>query len=102
VQFLALTGRETGSNKQTASKSCALSLVRQLFHLGVIEAYSGTLKTTKEGDQVKPYEVAISPELFDQLNDTLEALQLKPIAVVSITNPKRYLKRLRGPCSYSR
>lgn len=39
-----ITGRETGSNKQTASKSCALSLVRQLFHLGVIEAYTGTIK----------------------------------------------------------
>lgn len=41
----AITGRETGSNKQTASKSCALSLVRQLFHLGVVDAFSGTLKT---------------------------------------------------------
>lgn len=40
-----ITGRETGSNKQTASKSCALSLVRQMFHLGVIEAFSGSLKT---------------------------------------------------------
>ena len=29
--------REGGSNKQSASKSCALSLVRQLFHLGVFE-----------------------------------------------------------------
>lgn len=39
-----IVGRETGSNKQTASRSCALSLVRQLFHLGVIEAFSGTIK----------------------------------------------------------
>lgn len=42
-----ITGRESGSNKQSASKSCALSLVRQLFHLGVIEAYGGNLKTAK-------------------------------------------------------
>lgn len=41
----SITGRETGSNKQTASKSCALSIVRQLFHLGVIDAFKGTLKT---------------------------------------------------------
>lgn len=40
-----ISGRETASNKQSASKSCALSLVRQLFHLGVIEAFSGSLKT---------------------------------------------------------
>lgn len=39
-----ITGRETGSNKQSASRSCALSLVRQLFHLGVIEAFSGAIK----------------------------------------------------------
>jgi ATP-dependent RNA helicase A len=42
-----IVARETGSNKQSASKSSALSLVRQLFHLGVIEAYSGTLKKNK-------------------------------------------------------
>lgn len=39
-----ITGRETGSNKQSASKSCALSLVRQLYHLGVIEPFSGSIK----------------------------------------------------------
>ena len=39
-----IIGRETGSNKQSASKSCALSLVRQLYHLGVVEAYAGTIK----------------------------------------------------------
>ena len=36
--------REGGSNKQSASKSCALSLVRQLFHLGVIEVRTSTIK----------------------------------------------------------
>lgn len=44
----SITGRETGSNKQTASKSCALSIIRQMYHLGVIEAFSGTIR-------VKPY-----------------------------------------------
>lgn len=42
--------REHGSNKQVASKSCALSLVRQLFHMKVIEAYTGQ---TKKKDQEK-------------------------------------------------
>ena len=41
-----ISAREAGSNKQSASKSCALSLVRQLFHLGVIQAYKGSLKKT--------------------------------------------------------
>ncbi|KAG2461822.1 DHX9 helicase, partial [Polypterus senegalus] len=44
--------REHGSNKKLAAQSCALSLVRQLYHLGVIEAYTGQTKK-KEGEQ--PY-----------------------------------------------
>ena len=35
-----MSAREAGLNKRSASKSCALSLVRQLFHLGVIEVRS--------------------------------------------------------------
>ena len=54
-----ISAREAGSNKQTASKSCALSLVRQLFHLGVIEAFSGTLKKNKEVEDLPPYDVSV-------------------------------------------
>lgn len=76
-----IMGRETGSNKQTASKSCALSLVRQLFHLGVIEAFSGTLKKNKESEQMKPYEVALSPDLERQVSDVLVDLHIKPVSI---------------------
>ncbi|KAG9436729.1 dosage compensation regulator isoform X1 [Apis mellifera carnica] len=74
-----ITGRETGSNKQTASKSCALSLVRQLYHLGVIEAFSGTLKKNKEAEQIKPYPIKISPDLINQINDVLSCLNITPV-----------------------
>ncbi|XP_076644853.1 dosage compensation regulator mle isoform X2 [Halictus rubicundus] len=76
-----VTGRETGSNKQTASKSCALSLVRQLYHLGVIEAFSGTLKKNKDAEQIKPYPVKISPEVERQIHDVLSSLNVKPVSV---------------------
>ncbi|XP_011310388.1 dosage compensation regulator [Fopius arisanus] len=76
-----VTGRETGSNKQTASKSCALSLVRQLYHFGVIEAFTGTLKKNKDAEQLKPYPVKISPELEEQIHDVLAALEIHPIQV---------------------
>lgn len=46
-----VTGREHGSNKKLAAQSCALSVVRQLYHLGVVEAYSGVTKK-KEGELV--------------------------------------------------
>ena len=79
--FIAIVGRETASNKQTASKSCALSIVRQLYHLGVIEAFSGTLKKNKETDQMKPYPVKINPELEQEINNVLEGLQINPVHV---------------------
>lgn len=76
-------GRDTGSNKQSASKSCALSLVRQLYHLGVIEAFSGTLKKEKSGNEMPPYEVKISPELQATIRDCLKELDIKPPTIPS-------------------
>ncbi|KAF5278987.1 hypothetical protein FQA39_LY05665 [Lamprigera yunnana] len=74
-------GRDTGSNKQTASKSCALSIVRQLFHLGVIETFSGTLKKAKSGEEMKPYKVQISPQLQNEIEECLRELQIEPVSV---------------------
>ena len=68
-----VTARGQASNKHIASKSCALSLVRQLFHLGVIEAFSGTLKKNKSLDEMPAYEVALSPELVTQLESLLDS-----------------------------
>lgn len=85
MQISAITGRETGSNKQTASKSCALSIVRQLYHLGVIEAFTGTMKKNKdEKNQMKPYTVKISPDLIEQIHDVLQGLEIKPIDVSQV------------------
>ena len=77
-----INAREAGSNKQQASKSVALSLVRQLFHLGVIEAYSGTLRRNKDVDTIKPYDVAMSPELVTEVEDVLRMLEMPPVQVI--------------------
>lgn len=45
-------GREQGSNKKMASLSCALSLVRQLYHMKEIEAFSGEKKKKVKSDKV--------------------------------------------------
>lgn len=74
-------GRDTGSNKQTASKSCALSVVRQLFHLGVIEPFSGTLKKEKKAPEMPPFPVKISPTLRNQIRDCLNELNVDPTPV---------------------
>ncbi|XP_064520167.1 ATP-dependent RNA helicase A isoform X5 [Pseudopipra pipra] len=67
--------REHGSNKKLAAQSCALSLVRQLYHLGVIEPYSG--QTKKKGESLEPYEVSLSPDLENQLQKTVRELSLE-------------------------
>ena len=80
-----VSARGQASNKHMASKSCALSLVRQLFHLGVLEAFSGTLKKSRTMEEVlKPYEVSISSELCSQVEDCLKTLDTPPVSVESI------------------
>lgn len=59
-------------------------MVRQLYHLGVIDAFSGTLRMKEAADQVKPYDVKISPELLTEVKDVLNALNLPPIEVVCV------------------
>jgi ATP-dependent RNA helicase A len=81
-----VTGRESGSNKQSASKSCALSIVRQLFHLGVIEPFSGTLKKPKTEDKLPSYPVKVDPQLIMRTHDVLRDLQIQPVNVIPQMN----------------
>ena len=73
-----LNSRETGSNKQQASKSCALSLVRQLYHLNVIEVFSGIMKKKDPADSIKPYSVVLDPELEESLTAAIETIGVEP------------------------
>ena len=83
--------REAGSNKQTASKSCALSLVRQLFHLGVIEAFSGTLKKNKEVEDLPPYDVTLPPEVVTQIDDAIKAMEYYPVDTSNLAASGEYI-----------
>uniref|UniRef100_A0A1I8HX42 RNA helicase n=1 Tax=Macrostomum lignano TaxID=282301 RepID=A0A1I8HX42_9PLAT len=74
----SITAVEHGSNKQTASKACALSLVRQLFHLGDIEAYTGRSKK-KRGEDVPELTLRLASEIEAQLDGLLQDLQLRPV-----------------------
>ncbi|XP_078263717.1 ATP-dependent RNA helicase A isoform X2 [Rhinoraja longicauda] len=71
-----ITAREHGSNKKLAAQSCALSLVRQLYHLGVFEAFTGHTKK-KEIEKVEPYEVNIAGDLERQLDSVVNELGLQ-------------------------
>jgi len=74
----SITAHESGSNKQSASKSCALSLIRQLYHLGVIEPFSGSLKKTVL-NIVEPYEVNVDPLILNKVYDILQEFNIEPV-----------------------
>ncbi|ELT91287.1 hypothetical protein CAPTEDRAFT_220258 [Capitella teleta] len=69
--------REHGSNKQMASKNCALSLVRQLFHFKQIEAFDGERK--KKSDELPPFEVGVAPDIQAQISTYLRSMQIQPV-----------------------
>ncbi|XP_040216253.1 ATP-dependent RNA helicase A isoform X2 [Rana temporaria] len=71
-----ITAREHGSNKKLAAQSCALSIVRQLYHLNVIEPYSGQTKK-KEGESIEPYPVNLSPEVQKQIQAVIQELNIE-------------------------
>ena len=56
--------------------------MRQLFHLNVIEAFSGTLKK-KESEKLKPYDVELIPDLVTQLDAAVKSTGVVPVFPVS-------------------
>ncbi|KAM7535638.1 hypothetical protein Aperf_G00000096878 [Anoplocephala perfoliata] len=86
-----LYARESGSNKVLASRACCLSLVRQLFHIGEIEAFSGERKK-KRIEEVAPIPVELDSELENRLHSLLERLNLVPV----LTPPPQPVQRGSG------
>ena len=77
----SLAGRGTATTKLVASKSCALTLVRQLFHLKVVKAYAETVADKKEkggsGDGSpwgRPVDVVVESGLLYRLEQHLVEL----------------------------
>ncbi|CAH8484978.1 unnamed protein product [Heterobilharzia americana] len=70
-----LYAREAGSNKQLASRACCLSLVRQLFHAGEIEPYTGE-KRKKKHTEVAAYNVILNSKVEENLTRVLDNLGL--------------------------
>ncbi|RMZ98165.1 ATP-dependent RNA helicase A [Brachionus plicatilis] len=59
-----------------ASKSCALSLVRQLYHLGVIEKFTGERKK-KEKQKTVPFVVNFHDDLKKSLKEMCEIFDIQ-------------------------
>jgi ATP-dependent RNA helicase A len=72
--------RETGSTKQIASKSCSLALVRQLYHLNVIETFTGE-KKKKQIEKTTPFRVNVSNEIIEELDRVIQLFNIQPTVV---------------------
>jgi ATP-dependent RNA helicase A len=80
-QIPDISARETASNKTSAARCCALSLVRQLFHLNVIPANKGAaaLKKKDLNRKVKPVEVRMEEDLKERVTECLRAFDITPV-----------------------
>ncbi|CAK9291191.1 unnamed protein product [Gordionus sp. m RMFG-2023] len=71
-----ISAKEHGITKIIASKACALVLVRQLFHMGIIESFQGPPK--KEQWNMEPFVVNLQPTIIGKLDNTLNLLHIPP------------------------
>ncbi|VDM47956.1 unnamed protein product [Toxocara canis] len=64
------TARAQGSSKKVAEASCALSLIRQLYHSGFIGPYTGDRKK-KTADTLEDLTVVVNSELSTRIGEYL-------------------------------
>ncbi|CAF1449446.1 unnamed protein product [Adineta ricciae] len=84
--------RENGSTKQIASKSCALALVRQLYHLNLIEIFTGE-KKKKQIEKTTPFRVNVSNEIVEELDRVIQSFDIHPINIIDEQSDKSLLNR---------
>ncbi|CAF3771463.1 unnamed protein product [Rotaria sp. Silwood1] len=72
--------RENGSTKQIASKSCALVLVRQLYHLKIIEPFTGE-KKKKQIEKTTPFRVTVSNDIVTELDEVIKLFNIQPVVI---------------------
>ncbi|XP_057317532.1 ATP-dependent RNA helicase A protein-like [Hydractinia symbiolongicarpus] len=76
-----LSGKGSAATKKLAAQNCALSLVRQLYHMGAIEmAEAGQVQCKKrKTDDLPPYAVTLQPEIERKLQEVLELRNIIPV-----------------------
>ncbi|CAG2105382.1 unnamed protein product, partial [Medioppia subpectinata] len=75
-----VSAREPGSNKMLASKSCALSIIRQMFHFGILGEFKVGPKKNKS-QSIDSYAVDVPNHILDLVNKTLQDLNIKPVPI---------------------
>ncbi|KAI6239302.1 RNA helicase [Aphelenchoides fujianensis] len=64
----SVRARGEGGSKKVAETSCALSIVRQLFHLGVLRRADQAISQKKKAADLPPIRVTVDPALMERLH----------------------------------
>uniref|UniRef100_A0A8R1DK51 RNA helicase n=1 Tax=Caenorhabditis japonica TaxID=281687 RepID=A0A8R1DK51_CAEJA len=75
-----LTGKGTGSNKKVAESACAMNLVRQMFHLNIMQAYSGPTKKAAVST-LPELEIKLPDELAQRVSNYVKNLGMELVEV---------------------
>ncbi|VDK61767.1 unnamed protein product, partial [Anisakis simplex] len=75
-----------GSSKKVAEASCALSLIRQLYHNGFIGAFSGDRKK-KTADQLDEIPVNVNEDLSNQIAAYLNEMNISEVKEFDNASP---------------
>ncbi|CAD5217543.1 unnamed protein product [Bursaphelenchus okinawaensis] len=76
---IVLKARGEGSNSKIAQSSCALSVVRQLYHKGVLKKCGETISKKKNAADLPATLVQINPDVIQRLDTYLEQVGLNPV-----------------------
>ncbi|XP_050425485.1 dosage compensation regulator-like [Adelges cooleyi] len=73
---------QPGKSKLAASNRCSLSVIRQLFHMDIVEGYSSSMSSTEKSDilhKKKSYKVNVDQQLVDRVYDVLDKFSVEPV-----------------------
>ncbi|CAG5083323.1 Oidioi.mRNA.OKI2018_I69.PAR.g10347.t1.cds [Oikopleura dioica] len=73
----SLQARESASTKKSAERSASLSIVRQLYHLGAIPAYTGEAKKKQSETEFDPIGGDFNDDLAAELKSTVKELGIQ-------------------------
>jgi len=66
----------SNSKKKVASTAAALSIVRQLFHLNVIEAFTGVTTVKKSDTEFEAIKGSLTEEVSAELEKAVTTMEL--------------------------
>ncbi|CAJ0581783.1 unnamed protein product, partial [Mesorhabditis spiculigera] len=82
-----ITGRGQGSTKKVAESQCAANVMRQLFHKGLVKAFSGN-RVKRNASNLPSLPIPEDPELFERVKAYINKRELQPVKADLASTPE--------------